>query len=261
MGNALVIWKISFFRIFELPWTDRRREKILKTRKQLEDVKRKGSEKRLRFEVEREVLELKKEKLRSELQRKMEDMLDNKYYDRVVRSELGLSGTKNKNLEVKVVRQLHQSMLYKTISNLVTRQGSEYVMEYFGKGAKIKEEMSEREVKVLSSVCQVDSANAGVREMLERREKIFKKLLQRYKEAIKEAKYRHLKHLNQPKTLVDEDEKSLGEDDLFNPPQPPPPKKPLLAAAKRAREQREAEARKRMEARRSLREREARFDS
>jgi hypothetical protein len=61
------------------------------------------------------------------------------------------------------------------------------------------------------------------------------------KKAKEKREFSHLANLNQTKTQYEDDQKSLGDDDLFKAPSPPPSSKPVLAAAIKAREQAEAE--------------------
>ena len=51
----------------------------------------------------------------------------------------------------------------------------------------------------------------------------------------------HLQNMNQPKTVYDDDDNSLGSEDLFDAPRTSLSDRPLLAAAKKAREQYERE--------------------
>jgi hypothetical protein len=255
---------------------------------ELENLKRKGNDEKIKFQSEKDTLKAMKQKSNSDVQRKLQEMLDDKDYERIIRLQYefaGLEGTDDLKLEVQLLRQMHQSMLYQTLAQVVSGQSNDDIMEFYGKTPKVKEEMSEREAKVMSELFQFDSIKNDMKQLNERRIELYANIIEKYKEAEKDkqnwmikeedeeedlkvrarrkprsrdvnGQHRHLETLNQPKNVRSDDEKSLGDDDLFDEPKPPPPKKPLLAAAKKAREQREAEATKRMEAKRRLREKE-----
>jgi hypothetical protein len=59
------------------------------------------------------------------------------------------------------------------------------------------------------------------------------------KKKLRQESAGHLMSMNQPKTIDENDDKSLGSTHLFDPPAGPPPKKPLLAAALKAKQQSE----------------------
>ena len=313
------ISKMSWFSGFQVPWAQQARPQLsrrtsqkvdsflsgerrsgslvlgendlalLKTQTKLEKLKRKAKNQKMRFQEEKDTLKATKQKLTSDLQQKLKEMLDDKDYERIIRLQFefaGVQGTTDLKQEVQLLRKMHQAMVYQTLSKIISEQCNDDIMEFYGKTPQIKEKMSEREATSLSNLCQYDAVKNDIKQLHEHRVELYGKIIETYKDAEKDRKkslvieeeeeesgelkvrapkqtrshdihgqHHHLETLNQPKNAR-EDEKSLGDEDLFDPPEAPPPKKPLLTAAKKAREQRDAEVKKRMEARRLLLEKE-----
>lgn len=173
---------------------------VIKLQNKIDNTRRKLNHQRLDHEDEIQVMRNLKENLRVQFTEKLDKLLEDEVYDRVIiasfkEAGLTLAHPGNGRREGQVLKAIQRSEIQEKSRALFQQQASAELMETYKTGPAMKERMSELEAKLLSAVCQIDSLNTQRKELLESYVKTQQSMIEMLEKAHQEQLQKHFEAL------------------------------------------------------------------